>query len=350
MPEPPIDPALWNEPEMRAALARRDIPTVYRLVNQSGVSQRTIAKLTGQQQSEVSEILKGRMVIFYDVLVRIADGLGIPRGRMGLAYDQTTAVLLLSPEQLQGLSEAVKRRVLMALATKAVVGEAVLGEAIEAERLASMPADKAPLPARIGKGDVTALRALTDRFRLLGRAGHAGMPDVLTPVARQRERLLTVAADDNVLGQLQSALAELHTLTGWWCYDRHLIDTASWHYDRAIRLACDAGDVIQMVDAAAHAAIGDRELGLANDALKLYQLAQAKVNGLPDAYPGKSEQQAVLHARTAHAYADLGWSEQAHRELEWARQVPSLADPFENAEMDAKLAAIELAVGNLDVA
>ena len=72
----------------RRALAERDIPTVYRLLTQTGISQRQIAQLTGQSQSEVCEVLKGRRVMAYDVLVRIAEGLGVPRGWMGLAYDE----------------------------------------------------------------------------------------------------------------------------------------------------------------------------------------------------------------------------------------------------------------------
>ena len=42
--------------------------------------------MTGQSQPEVSAIMHGRRVMAYDVLVRIADGLGIPRGLMGLAF------------------------------------------------------------------------------------------------------------------------------------------------------------------------------------------------------------------------------------------------------------------------
>jgi transcriptional regulator with XRE-family HTH domain len=50
------------------------------------VAQRRIAALTDQSQSEVSEIIAGRrVVVSYDVLVRISDGLGVPRGWMGLA-------------------------------------------------------------------------------------------------------------------------------------------------------------------------------------------------------------------------------------------------------------------------
>jgi transcriptional regulator with XRE-family HTH domain len=50
------------------------------------MSQRRIAAMTGQSQSEISEILSGRRVVSYDVLLRIADGLGVPRGLMGLAH------------------------------------------------------------------------------------------------------------------------------------------------------------------------------------------------------------------------------------------------------------------------
>jgi transcriptional regulator with XRE-family HTH domain len=71
---------------MLAALAVRDVAAVYRLLQKHGVSQRQIAALTGQSQSEISEILGGRKVIAYDLLVRIAEGLGVDRGLMGLAH------------------------------------------------------------------------------------------------------------------------------------------------------------------------------------------------------------------------------------------------------------------------
>ena len=83
-----IDPKVWMHPDMRPALARRDITMVYRILQRYGISQRRIAALTDQSQSEVSEIVSGkRHVVSYDVLVRIADGLDVPPGWMGLAQD-----------------------------------------------------------------------------------------------------------------------------------------------------------------------------------------------------------------------------------------------------------------------
>jgi transcriptional regulator with XRE-family HTH domain len=72
---------------MLMALARRDIASVFRQLQHLGLSQRRIATRTGQNQSEVGEVLSGtRMVTSYDVLLRIAHGLGIPRGLLGLAH------------------------------------------------------------------------------------------------------------------------------------------------------------------------------------------------------------------------------------------------------------------------
>jgi transcriptional regulator with XRE-family HTH domain len=81
-----IDPGWWEQPDMRAALALRDIGAVYRALTGLGVSQRQIATLVGQSQSEVAEIIKGRTVTDYRVLERVAEGLGIPRERMGLSW------------------------------------------------------------------------------------------------------------------------------------------------------------------------------------------------------------------------------------------------------------------------
>lgn len=79
-----------TDPGVLAACASRDVPTLFRHLQDSGVRQRRIATLTGLKQPEVCLIVGGRRVTDYDRLVRIANGLGIPRGRMGLAYEQVT--------------------------------------------------------------------------------------------------------------------------------------------------------------------------------------------------------------------------------------------------------------------
>ncbi|HSV68344.1 MAG TPA: helix-turn-helix transcriptional regulator [Mycobacteriales bacterium] len=65
---------------MRAALAGHDIRTVCLRLNKLGFTQQHIAALTGQSQPEICAVLKGRRVIAYTVLSRVADGLRVPRG------------------------------------------------------------------------------------------------------------------------------------------------------------------------------------------------------------------------------------------------------------------------------
>ncbi len=65
---------------MREAISNWDVAAVYRILQDAGVSQRRIAELVGQSQSEISEILSGRKVQAIDLLLRIVDGLGADRG------------------------------------------------------------------------------------------------------------------------------------------------------------------------------------------------------------------------------------------------------------------------------
>lgn len=81
------DPETWDDPPMRQALGERDATRIYRLLQERGYSQQQIAALAGQSQPEVSAIIHGRKVMAYDTLSRICDGLGVPRGYMGLAYN-----------------------------------------------------------------------------------------------------------------------------------------------------------------------------------------------------------------------------------------------------------------------
>ncbi|MEU4742376.1 hypothetical protein AB0G02_18180 [Actinosynnema sp. NPDC023658] len=84
-------PDVWEQHEMRAALALRDMTTVYRLLTHHGVSRDRIAAATGQPGAEVDHVLSGAKVESYEALSRIAKGLGVPLGYMGLAHDEPTA-------------------------------------------------------------------------------------------------------------------------------------------------------------------------------------------------------------------------------------------------------------------
>jgi transcriptional regulator with XRE-family HTH domain len=87
-PSPAELTRLWRHDDARHAIRAQDVGEVYRVLQRYGVSQRAIARLTGQRQSDVSEILGGRKVRSVAVLTRIADGLLLPPEDFGLATTQ----------------------------------------------------------------------------------------------------------------------------------------------------------------------------------------------------------------------------------------------------------------------
>ncbi len=86
----PIDPAWWNANyidglAMREALAERDIKAVFNFLHSRGWSWGAIAQATDIGEQRVREIASGRRrVENYDVYVRVAVGLNIPRDYLGV--------------------------------------------------------------------------------------------------------------------------------------------------------------------------------------------------------------------------------------------------------------------------
>lgn len=76
----------WDSPDIRAALRIHDIAAVFRHLARHGYSQGRIGQLTGMSQPEISAVVHGRRIVTYRTLARIADGLGIPRGLLGLSW------------------------------------------------------------------------------------------------------------------------------------------------------------------------------------------------------------------------------------------------------------------------
>src|SRR6516164_2506255 len=87
---PPVEPAWWTSGSidgtlMRDALAGRDIGAVFRFLHQRGWSWAAIAQATDIGEQRVREVANGkRRVENYDVYVRVAVGLNIPREYLGV--------------------------------------------------------------------------------------------------------------------------------------------------------------------------------------------------------------------------------------------------------------------------
>ncbi|MGH3971842.1 MAG: helix-turn-helix domain-containing protein, partial [Pseudonocardiaceae bacterium] len=302
----PVD--LEMTPAMQKACATRDVAEIFRLLIQGGMTQCQIADLVSMSQSEVSEILKGRWVMSYDVLVRIANGLHIPRGLMGLAYTVQE-----SPEEVE---EDVERRKLLAIAGTIMFGAPVFGEpaALTVRRVLMDP------PTRIGAGDVTAYETTVTRLGHLDReAGGMAARVPLVATAAAGEQMLNAQAAPEVHTKLRYAVAEAHRLAGWASGDIGLIDHCRYHMHQALDFA--AGDPVIVAGVLCSAGDMEKHHGASNDALKMFQLAEI---GSADADPQVG---AVIKALSATAYQKLGYSDKAKHHLQKARFLFSEGQP-----------------------
>ncbi|KAA2263719.1 helix-turn-helix transcriptional regulator [Solihabitans fulvus] len=324
---------------MRDALASRDISSVYRLLRRQGVSQRQIAALTGQSQSEVSEILKGRQVMAYDVLTRIAHGLGVPRGYMGLAYDEATAVRVAASvdDSKAEEEESVKRRKFLAHAAAVTVGAAVLGA--DSGSWVTHPT-QTPAPGRIGMTDVRQVEAATRALRALDyQYGGGSCRDAVVAQLSWGQQMLGASATDVVRDRLYVALADLHNLAGWTSFDTGLVDSARNHFGRALELAKQgkndglvANILYRMGRVYLHQDAPD-------DALKVFQLGQLAAQD-----SGSELAVGILCANEAWAYAKMGTDDQALKLLGRARdefsranvaEAPAWAKFFDEVDLSA---------------
>ncbi|MCY1141478.1 transcriptional regulator [Actinoplanes sp. Pm04-4] len=287
---------------MRAALARHDLAYVFRHLSRSGFSQRRIGQLTEQSQSEISEIVGGRIVMAYPVLLRIADGLKIPRGYMGLGnYDREDH----SPVEdaltvgVTGADEAEEiRRSLQHAA------ETMMGTSLPETDLWWQPLfrSRTPVPERVGHSDIDNLEHLTRILRAVDyqHGGGACREAVLAQTDYARS-MLGSRCSDEVRRHLCLATADLHNLAGWSSFDVGLYGSARRHFALALEQA-KANDNLSLAANVLYR-LGRIHLhrGHIEQALRFFQLGQLAAQDADDPLTV-----AMLHANAGWAYALMG--------------------------------------------
>ncbi|MBW4722286.1 helix-turn-helix domain-containing protein [Saccharothrix obliqua] len=347
----PIDPVVWHGREMREALSRRDIGRVYRLLRRVGVSQRQIAACTGQGQSEISAITNGRQVQAYDVLERIADGLKIPRGYLGLAYSDDAVARALSSGSHGAEDGFMERRGFLGLVSKLVVGSALTPA--ELDFLAVTPAST-PVPEHVGTTDVEQVRTVSAKLRALDVAhGGGSCRDAILAHVGWAQSLLNARCDDTVRARLLSAVAEIKTLAGWSAHDLGLADEARRYLGQAVRDAQDAGDPAHTAIVLHHLGRVPLDNGDPGEALKVFQLGEIAAKD-----SRSTVAVAFLHANQAVAYAHQGDQGQAltalrRAEDEYAHAGPHEADRgftrfFDQVALDTAAARVHSQLGLID--
>ncbi len=365
----PIDPELYRRDDMRRVLAGWDIAALYQaLKDDAGLSQRQIAARTGQNQSEVAEILSGRrsLVENHRVLRRIAGGLDVPPEMMGLSWwgpdgtyhgpDGVYPEGVTVADTPKGVSAEMLRRHLIALGGVAMVGQPVkhLGELLE---LPGAAPGSVPLSSRISQFHVAKVRDLRQGLTDLSRA-HGSDPEVSGAVVAWAQRLLDVPGAEPVKRELLVAVAELQVQAGFAGFDAGLYDQAMYHWARALELATQAGDAYLQALTLSYAGLATVEHGHSQDGLKLLQAAQVTSWDIPlgeerAVAPGVSTRAAVeacALADSATALDLLGHREAADRALGKSRQLWTPARTDASGDLDKVGARLELSRGRLDAA
>jgi tetratricopeptide (TPR) repeat protein len=333
--------AYWDRPDMRDALARRDIGTVFRLLVDDGVPQREIALITRQNQSEISDIVGGRRVMAYELLERIALSLGIPRGYLGLAYEESSS----PPAQ----DEAAKRVSFLAHAAETVIGQPVFGSA---ERPAHV-AEATPVPSRVGLGDVEILnRVLHDLTGLESQFGGGAVLAAVEGQLRWARGLLGASMRDATRPALFEAVALLHRRASSAAFDMGRLDLARAHLLSALELTQDARNSPLQAMLFYCAGRMEQYHGPPDAALRLFQF------GYPVALASRSSRLcALLEVREARCYAVMGNRDSAERALSLAvenfhaeGELPEWLKFFDEAELLAAVGVTWAELGGWDKA
>jgi transcriptional regulator with XRE-family HTH domain len=244
--DPPPRPAGFDldDPAVRGACAERDIATIFRLLRPCGLSQRQIAARCGMSESEVSEILAGRQVKSYDVFVRIAEGLSIPRGMMGLATGEHYELRPVSPSYVdEEEAEAVKRRGLLSVGMAMVIEPTPVY--VKPPSTPDVPLEP---PAKVGLTDVRIYEDTVAQLDTLDRrVGGMASREPLVAMAMTGEQLLTAQMQPDVHQRLCYAVSEAHRCAALALGDARLVEACRAHAHRALDLAAGDRDRIAQV-------------------------------------------------------------------------------------------------------
>ncbi|KUF15926.1 helix-turn-helix domain-containing protein [Streptomyces silvensis] len=305
---PPTALPAWlvGDSELRAAAARHDFGTVFRLARKrAGISYSQIAAECDIKPDRVGTLARGRgEVATFEKIAQICDALRIPGRLVGLAERPWET----GPHASVGaeVGEELLRRHFLGVAGLA----------------ATMPAFLARPSGRIGPAKVTCLRERTARLRRLDEVlGGGDTYRVYTAEYQATKKLLRDATYDDATGRaLLSVLAEQAQQAGWAAFDGGREADATSLYEASRVAALDAGAPALVGNALAFLAYqrlgGDRRAGA--------EIASRSTDTIDGRTPASVR--ALLHERRAWACAVADLATEAERSLVAAHEALAEAD------------------------
>lgn len=295
-----VDPGWWEAAlhdgrPLRDRLAERDITALFQFLRLHGWSKRAISMATGVSETRVRSISKGeQMVTSYEVLVRIADGLEIDRGLLGLGHTQgrptTATARMKDPSTAPSFVGS-----LAALAVGPAPGELV--------SLLPNPRPGDAVPGLVTEAHVQLVRDVRDQHRRVDaqRGGGSCRDSAVHYLAWATGMLHSRFDSEATERDLKAALSDMYQVTGWACHDLGDHPAARHYLTAGLVLARDINDLGLIAGGFYRLGRVSIHQGQAQQALKLWQLGQIVAQD-----SGNLASVAVLHANEAWAYAMLG--------------------------------------------
>lgn len=291
----------------------------------TGETQRQLGVRCGLSPSRVSDVERNRHQICHgDVIARVAAGLDIPAGQIGLGRRLTEAVATAVPEK-----DWAERGDYIAIVTAATLGSSLYPEL---ERLdALLPVHAEPVRHRhVGHADVAAIEAITDGFRRSDFASGGGLCRAAAIAQLHQVRQLEDAScSDQVRTRLLMATADLAMLVGWLSYDvdEHGAARRAWAF--ALKTAWRARDHERSTDLAVDVLLDAAHQALhrhrPKEALRLVQLAENTASDREQ--PISAITRSYISVNLGWCRAALGQAQPSRRAMGEALDALAAADP-----------------------
>ena len=303
-----VDPTWWrlgthDGRPILDVLRERDITSLFRFLKTHGWSRSAIAAATGLAETRVREICQGKQqVTSYEVLERIARGLRIDRGSLGLAYSDEKAEARACPD-LEPPRDPVLHQDFMGVLAAMVVGS----PPSDLGRLLPPPQPPAQdVPKVVTRTHVRMLNEVGERHRQFDAdQGGGSCRDSAAAYLRWANGMLHSRFDsENTERELKAALSDMYQVVGWACHDLGDHAGARRYLTAGLALAREIDDLLLISGAFYRLGRVSIHQGRAQEALKLWQLGQIVAQD-----SGCLVSVAVLHANEAWAYALLGSDE-----------------------------------------
>jgi tetratricopeptide (TPR) repeat protein len=311
---------------VRQLLAARDLGAVFRILKTRGWSRAAIASATGLTETRVRAVAQGKQQITsYDVLERIAGGLNIDRGLLGLAYAE--------PHHDPSPIPQTSARALPTQATPSHHGH-VGGMGNGAEHVGTMRSFRAA-DRQVGGGHLYAT--------------------VITYLQTEVAPQLFGGEPGGDGGLSFTAAAALTEMAGWMAHDAGRDEVAGRHFTRSLHLAKLGNERQHQVQVLASLSHLANHHGRADEAIRYaLQGSQALTDG-----PRHPQMEARLLAMQARGYATLGQAKQCVQLLQRAESTldsPPAAEhspwtsPFDEGSLASEAARCLRQLGDLNQA